>query len=115
MPTNENFIIKQQPAKNDKNSPFSLSANDNKSKSSINQKSSKLSNSVISDYTEKYAKEISEKLDMLEKINKEQVRHNDVSEKFFVACLEMMGQIARNNGKSNISSQIDQMVQMVTQ
>ena len=64
--------------------------------------------------TDKYSKEISEKLDILKQINEEQVRHNDVTEKFFQSCLAMMSVIAKNNNKPQIASEIDKMVQMIT-
>ena len=57
---------------------------------------------------------MTEKLSILDKMHEEQMRHDSVSEEFFVACLKMMSQIAKNTKNSSMSSQIDQMVQMAS-
>jgi hypothetical protein len=126
-PTGENFVIKraeEQKQYNSSNnkppiqkstSPFDLQKPNKPKGSSVNTTKINNTKSVAEDFTDMYLKEINEKLDILKRINEEQIRHNDVSEKFFAACLEMMGQIARSNGNTRMASKVDQMVQMVIQ
>lgn len=75
----------------------------------------KFSEQFTKNFTTDFSDKLVEKLQVLDAINAEQKRHNEATEKFFAACLGMMGQIAKQSGNVKIASKIDQMVSMVTE
>ena len=101
--------------KNGKNGSFGKNkgSNTSSSKSSRNGSTFK-GESAAAEFVTKFSEEMTEKLSILDKMHEEQMRHDSVSEEFFVACLKMMSQIAKNTKNSSMSSQIDQMVQMAS-
>ena len=74
-------------------------------------------NSIVSDFAKNFGKELNKRLDILEEMHKESLRHNKVSEDFFVAALRMLQVIANNsNTNSNpmMSSQLDDLINSLT-
>lgn len=74
-------------------------------------------NSIVSDFAKNFGKELNKRLDILEEMHKESLRHNKVSEDFFVAALRMLQVIANNsNTNSNpvMSSQLDSLINSLT-
>lgn len=101
--------------KNGKNGSFGKNKGSNTSSSRSSRNGSTFKGeSAAAEFVTKFSEEMTEKLSILDKMHEEQMRHDSVSEEFFVACLKMMGQIAKNTKNSSMSSQIDQMVQMVS-
>lgn len=101
--------------KNGKNGSFGKNKGINTSSSRSSRNGSTFKGeSAAAEFVTKFSEEITEKLSILDKMHEEQMRHDSVSEEFFVACLKMMSQIAKNTKNSSISSQIDQMVQMAS-
>ena len=78
-------------------------------------KSGIIKNSASSDFSETFGKEIVARLNILDEMHKENLRHNQVSEEFFAAALQMMSVIAQNSGNKQMSSVMTDMVKMVTQ
>ena len=54
------------------------------------------------------------KLNILDEIHTEQKRHNNVSEEFYSALLNMVAVMAKSHGDSQIASQLDAMVKQVS-
>lgn len=101
--------------KNGKNGSFGKNKGSNTSSSISSRNGSTFKGeSAAAEFVTKFSEEMTEKLSILDKMHEEQMRHDSVSEEFFVACLKMMSQIAKNTKNSSISSQIDQMVQMAS-
>lgn len=101
--------------KNGKNGSFGKNKGSNTSSSRSSRNGSTFKGeSAAAEFVTKFSEEMTEKLSILDKMHEEQMRHDSVSEEFFVACLKMMGQIAKNTKNSSMSSQIDQMVQMAS-
>lgn len=74
-------------------------------------------NSIVSDFAKNFGKELNKRLDILEEMHKESLRHNKVSEDFFVAALRMLQVIANNsntNSNSVMSSQLDSLINSLT-
>ena len=102
--------------KNGKNGSFGKNKGSNTASSSRSSRNGSTfkGESAAAEFVTKFSEEMTEKLSILDKMHEEQMRHDSVSEEFFVACLKMMGQIAKNTKNSSMSSQIDQMVQMAS-
>lgn len=102
--------------KNGKNGSFGKNKGSNSTSSSRSSRNGSTfkGESAAAEFVTKFSEEMTEKLSILDKMHEEQMRHDSVSEEFFVACLKMMGQIAKNTKNSSMSSQIDQMVQMAS-
>lgn len=102
--------------KNGKNGSFGKNKGINYTSSSRSSRNGSTfkGESAAAEFVTKFSEEMTEKLSILDKMHEEQMRHDSVSEEFFVACLKMMSQIANNTKNSSMSSQIDQMVQMVS-
>lgn len=79
-----------------------------------NNKRSYVKNSQTEAFIEAYNKEICEKLNILQEIRDEALRHNQVSEQFFTSALNMMQLIAKKSGNTSMASKMDEMVRMVT-
>ena len=71
-------------------------------------------NSIADDFAKNFGNELNKKLEILKEIQEENLRHHDVAENFFAATLQLLSQMAKNSGKSNISSKLDSMVREVT-
>ena len=71
-------------------------------------------NSIADDFAKNFGNELNKKLDILKEIQEENLRHHDVAENFFSAALQFLSQIAKNSGKTQISSKLDSMVREVT-
>lgn len=67
-------------------------------------------NSIISDFAKDFGNELNKRLNILEEMHKENMRHNKVAEEFFTAALAMISQIAKNSGNSGMSSRLDAMI-----
>lgn len=68
----------------------------------------------INDFVIDFKNELLHKLDILNEIHTEQVRHNQVSEEFYSALLNMVAIMAKSQGNSRIASQLDMMVKEVS-
>ena len=79
-----------------------------------NTPKSNVMNSIVNDFALNFGKELNKKLDILQEIQKENLRHNSISEQFFVTTLKMLSSIAANSGNRDYSSAIDSMVDSVT-
>lgn len=73
-------------------------------------------NSIVSDFAKNFGKELNKRLDILQEMHKENLRHNKVSEEFFISALKMLQMIAANsnqleviasNNKSNSSNKLE--------
>jgi len=71
-------------------------------------------NSRTDDFAGNFGKEICNKLSILEEMQKENIRHNEVSEKFFSAALEMLATIAANSNNRGISDKFASMLNSVS-
>ena len=74
-------------------------------------------NSIVSDFAKNFGKELNKRLDILEEMHKESLRHNKVSEDFFVAALRMLQVIASNSSNTpsqTMSSQLDDLINSLT-
>ena len=70
----------------------------------------KVMNSIIEDLSKRIGDQIVEKLNILEEMHKENLRHHGVAEEFFTAALKMMATIASASGNTGISSRLDSMI-----
>jgi hypothetical protein len=68
----------------------------------------------INDFVVNFRDELIHKLDILNEIHTEQVRHNQVSEDFYSALLNMVAIMAKSQGNTRIASQLDSMVKQVS-
>lgn len=68
---------------------------------------SRVMNSIVNDFAKNFGKELNKRLDILEMMHKESMRHNKVSEEFFIAALRLMQQIASKSDNNQISSTLD--------
>lgn len=73
-----------------------------------------IKNSRTDDFAGNFGKEICNKLSILEEMQKENIRHNEVSEKFFSAALEMLATIAANSNNRGISDKFASMLNSVS-
>lgn len=113
-PTKENYIFNMGKEKLNKvvaplGSPMDYATK------RMKESMAKFSEQFTKNFTTDFSDKLVEKLQVLDAINAEQKRHNEATEKFFAACLGMMGQIAKQSGNVKIASKIDQMVSMVTE
>ena len=77
----------------------------------------KIMNSIVNDFAKNFGNEINKRLDILEEMHKENLRHNKVSEEFFVSALKMLQVIASNsNNKPSqaMRSQLDNLINSLT-
>ena len=70
--------------------------------------------SPISDFVMDFKNELINKLNILDEIHSEQLRHNNVSEEFYSALLNMVAIMAKSQGNSRVASQLDAMVKQVS-
>ena len=74
-------------------------------------------NSIVNDFAKNFGNELNKRLDILEEMHKESLRHNKVSEEFFVAALKMLQVIASNSSNKPsqmMSSQLDSLINSLT-
>lgn len=74
----------------------------------------KVMNSITSDFAKNFGKELNERLNILEEMHKENIRHNKVAENFYNALVALVQQVASNT--SNISagpSQLDNFINAI--
>jgi len=69
--------------------------------------------SPINDFVHKFKDELIHKLNILDEIHSEQLRHNSVSEDFYASVLNIMALMAKNQGNTKMASQLDSMVKQV--
>lgn len=127
--SNENIrILKEKVSSNAKrtlsNVRKSLSDTSNNVKNSVQKIAPGLTDKVrsrvnvektpINDFVIDFKNELLHKLDILNEIHTEQVRHNQVSEEFYSALLNMVAVMAKSQGNSRIASQLDMMVKEVS-
>lgn len=77
----------------------------------------KIMNSIVNDFAKNFGNEINKRLDILEEMHKESLRHNKVSEEFFVSALKMLQVIASNSGNKPsqaMRSQLDNLINSLT-
>lgn len=77
----------------------------------------KIMNSIVNDFAKNFGNELNKRLDILEEMHKESLRHNKVSEEFFVAALKMLQVIASNSSNKpsqTMSSQLDNLINSLT-
>ena len=113
-PTKENYIFNMGKEKL-KKSVAPLGSPMDYATKRMKESMAKFSEQFTKNFTTDFSDKLVEKLQVLDAINAEQKRHNEATEKFFAACLGMMGQIAKQSGNVKIASKIDQMVSMVTE
>ena len=70
--------------------------------------------SPINDFVIDFKNELINKLNILDEIHSEQLRHNNVSEEFYSALLNMVAIMAKSQGNPRIASQLDAMVKQVS-
>ena len=70
--------------------------------------------SPINDFVIDFKNELINKLNILDEIHSEQLRHNNVSEEFYSALLNMVAIMAKSQGNSRVASQLDAMVKQVS-
>ena len=70
--------------------------------------------SPINDFVMDFKNELINKLNILDEIHSEQLRHNNVSEEFYSALLNMVAIMAKSQGNSRVASQLDAMVKQVS-
>ena len=70
--------------------------------------------SPINDFVIGFKDELIKKLNILDEIHNEQVRHNNVSEDFYSAILNMVAIMAKSQGNTRMASQLDAMVKQVS-
>ena len=82
----------------------------------LDKVSSKVSvkQSPINDFVIDFKNELINKLNILDEIHNEQLRHNSVSEEFYSALLNMVAIMAKSQGNPRIASQLDAMVKQVS-
>ena len=68
----------------------------------------------INDFIIDFKNELINKLNVLDEIHSEQLRHNNVSEEFYSALLNMVAIMAKTQGNSRVASQLDAMVKQVS-
>ena len=77
----------------------------------------KIMNSIVNDFAKNFGNEINKRLDILEEMHKENLRHNKVSEEFFVSALKMLQVIASNSNNKpsqTMRSQLDNLINSLT-
>ena len=70
--------------------------------------------SLINDFVIDFKNELINKLNILDEIHNEQLRHNNISEEFYSALLNMVAIMAKSQGNPRIASQLDAMVKQVS-
>ena len=82
----------------------------------LDKVSSKVSvkQSPINDFVIDFKNELINKLNILDEIHNEQLRHNNVSEEFYSVLLNMVAIMAKSQGNPRIASQLDAMVKQVS-
>lgn len=96
---------KKQPNKKRESDTYDMSGNTPKST---------VMNSIVSDFAKNFGNELNARLNILEEMHKENMRHNKVAEEFFTAALAMMSQIAKHSGNTNMGSRLDSMISQIT-
>jgi len=71
-------------------------------------------NSITQDFAKNFGNELNKRLDILDEMHKEQVRHNEVSESFFASAISFLSTIAKNTGNIQVSDKLDAMIGQVT-
>lgn len=95
----------KQPNKKHESDTYDMSGNTPKST---------VMNSIVSDFAKNFGDELNTRLNILEEMHKENMRHNKVAEEFFTAALAMMSQIAKQSGNVNMGSKLDSMISQIT-
>lgn len=70
-------------------------------------------NSIAQEFAKNFGVELNKKLDILSEMHRENLRHHDVTEKFFTAALQMLGTIAANSGNKAMATKFSDMVNQV--
>lgn len=70
-------------------------------------------NSIAQEFAKNFGAELNKKLDILSEMHRENLRHHDVTEKFFTAALQMLGTIAANSGNKAMATKFSDMVNQV--
>ena len=70
-------------------------------------------NSIAQEFAKNFGAELNKKLDILAEMHRENLRHHDVTEKFFTAALQMLGTIAANSGNRAMATKFSDMVNQV--
>ena len=71
-------------------------------------------NSIAKDFADKFGNELNKRLDILNEMHKEQVRHNSVAEDFFKSALAFMLEIAKKSGQVQTSSRLQDMISEIS-
>ncbi len=71
-------------------------------------------NSIAQDFADKFGNELNKRLDILNEMHKEQVRHNSVAEDFFKSALAFMLEIAKKSGQVQTSSRLQDMISEIS-
>lgn len=70
--------------------------------------------SITEDFANNFGKELNKRLNILDEMHKEQVRHNEVSENFFASAIGFLATIAKNTGNIQMGNTLDDMIRQVT-
>lgn len=70
-------------------------------------------NSIAQEFAKNFGTELNKKLDILAEMHSENLRHHDVTEKFFMSALQLLGTIAANSGNKAMASKFSDMVNQV--
>lgn len=70
-------------------------------------------NSIVEDFAKKFGNDLNKRLDVLDEMHKEQVRHNTIAEDFFKAALTMMVEISKHSGNTETTSKIRDMINTI--
>ena len=70
--------------------------------------------SITEDFANNFGKELNKRLNILDEMHKEQVRHNEVSENFFASAIGFLSTIAKNTGNIQMGNTLDDMIRQVT-
>ena len=65
------------------------------------------------EFAKNFGAELNKKLDILAEMHRENLRHHDVTEKFFTAALQMLGTIAANSSNRAMATKFSDMVNQV--
>jgi hypothetical protein len=75
---------------------------------------STIMNSIVNDFAKNFGNDLIKRLNILDEMHKEQVRHNEVSENFFASAIGFLSTIAKNTGNIQVSNKLDDMIRQVT-
>ena len=70
-------------------------------------------NSIAQEFAKNFGAELNKKLDILAEMHRENLRHHDVTEKFFMSALQLLGSIAANSGNKAMATKFSDMVNQV--